>query len=179
MKHFRIQILTLLAFALVSSLFIACQNESSDDTRALARESLATAAPQAAPAQPTAANQPAQPAAPAGPTTTMSFGENTFDFGEIDEGEKVEHIYKFKNTGDEPLVISNAKGSCGCTVPQWPKTPIAPGDSGEILVSFNSKGKPGPQTKKVTITANTDPVQTFLTITGKVKKAEAQTAVNN
>ena len=56
-------------------------------------------------------------------------------------------------------------------MPKWPKTPIAPGETGEILVEFNSKGKPGKQTKRVTVTANTDPAQTFLTITGQVNKA--------
>ena len=58
---------------------------------------------------------------------------------------------KFKNTGNEPMIISNAKGSCGCTVPQWPKEPIAPGESGEINVQFNSKNKTGAQNKRVTI----------------------------
>lgn len=111
---------------------------------------------------------PATPAAPVGPTTKMTFSESEFDFGTVDEGEKVEHIYKFTNDGDEPLTISNAKGSCGCTVPEWPKEPIAPGESGEILVSFDTKNKPNKQTKTVTITANTEPAQTFLKITGFV-----------
>ena len=59
----------------------------------------------------------------------------------------------FKNTGKTPLVISNAKGSCGCTVPEWPKEPVAPGATAELLVKFNSKGKPNQQQKTVTITA--------------------------
>jgi len=57
------------------------------------------------------------------------------------EGEKVVHVYKFKNSGKEPLVISNAKGSCGCTVPEWPREPIPVGGSGEIRVQFDSKVK--------------------------------------
>ena len=105
---------------------------------------------------------------PVGPTTTMNFEESTFDFGTIDAGEKVSHTYKFTNSGNEPLVIKDAKGSCGCTVPKWPKEPIAPGATGEILVEYNSKGKKGKETKRVTITANTSPAQTFLTITGEV-----------
>ncbi|MEN0049087.1 MAG: DUF1573 domain-containing protein, partial [Bacteroidota bacterium] len=112
---------------------------------------------------------------PVGPTTSMSFEEMTYDFGTVAEGEKVRHVYKFKNTGAEPLVISNARGSCGCTVPQWPQEAIAPGESNEIVVEFNSKGKPGPQTKTVTITANTEPVTTKLTIKGTVE-AGAQEA---
>ena len=110
-----------------------------------------------------------EPAAPVGPTTVMTFDELEFDYGVVDEGEKVRHTYKFTNTGNEPLIISNAKGSCGCTVPSWPKEPIPPGATGQIDVEFNSKGKKGKQSKKVTITANTDPVQTMLTIKGEVK----------
>lgn len=130
-----------------------------------ARQSLA---PTTATTTPAAAT-PAAPAVPAGPATTLNFEETEFDFGTVEMGEKVEHIYKFKNTGDEPLTISNAKGSCGCTVPQWPKEPISPGESGEILVIFDTKNKPNKQTKTVTITANTEPAQSFLKITGFVE----------
>ena len=96
------------------------------------------------------------------------------------DGEKVKHDYKFTNTGSEPLIISNAKGSCGCTVPSWPREPIAPGESAVIAVQFDSKnkGKVGgsPQSKRVTITANTDPVNTYLTIKGTVNKEETAPA---
>lgn len=107
-------------------------------------------------------------AAPTGPTTTVSFAETEFDFGTVDAGEIVSHEFEFTNTGSEPLIISNAKGSCGCTVPKWPKDPIAPGASGKIMVEFNSKGKKNKQNKKVTITANTEPAQTFLYVKGDV-----------
>lgn len=114
------------------------------------------------------------PPVPTGPTTKMEFDNLIHDFGTVKDGEKVVHLYKFKNTGKEPLIISDAKGSCGCTVPQWPREPIAPGKSGEIKVEFNSAGKGDaagkPESKRVTITANTDPVQTYLTIKGIVKK---------
>ncbi len=103
-----------------------------------------------------------------GPKTSVKFAEEEFNFGTIDSGEKVEHIYAFTNDGDEPLVISEAKGSCGCTVPEWPKEPIAPGEGGEIKVVFDSKGKSGKQTKSVTIKANTDPAVTILKISGDV-----------
>ena len=103
------------------------------------------------------------------PKTTMEFAEMTHDFGDIQEGEKVSHTFTFKNTGDEPLVISSAKGSCGCTVPQWPKEPIEPGGEGEMLVEYNSKGKGGKkETKTVTVQANTDPNPTRLTIKANV-----------
>lgn len=170
MKSLNLSLFALLVVALMG--FTACSEDSSADATEDTRESLAAApTTDAAPASNNAASNVATPT---GPTTTLSFAESTFDFGEVEEGEKVSHVYKFTNTGNEPLVISNAKGSCGCTVPKWPKTPIAPGEAGEILVEFNSKGKPGKQTKRVTVTANTDPAQTFLTITGQVNKTDAQ-----
>ena len=91
-----------------------------------------------------------------GDLPVMTFEEEEHDFGTINEGEIAEHTFKFTNTGKAPLVIVNAKGSCGCTVPEWPKEPIAPGATGEMLVKFNSTGKPNQQSKQVTITANTE-----------------------
>lgn len=103
------------------------------------------------------------------PPTAMAFAETEHDFGTITDGDKVKHIFAFTNSGENPLVISNAKGSCGCTVPKWPREPIAPGASAEIEVAFNSSKKLGNQTKTVTITANTEPEQTFLKITAQVE----------
>lgn len=114
--------------------------------------------------------------APVGPTTTIKYEEEAFDFGVINEGDLVKHVFKFKNTGTEPLIVSNAKGSCGCTVPTWPKEPIPPGGTGEINVEFNSKGKPGNQSKRVTVTANTVPTETFIEIKGTVRSKEQPTA---
>ncbi len=167
--------LSLLAFVALFAL-ASCGGDSA--TKDAARDSLSTAA--ATPATP-AANPatPATPAVPTGPLTTMEFKEDTYDFGEVMEGEKVIYEYAFTNTGKEPLIISNAKGSCGCTVPDWPKEPIPVGGSSVIKVQFDSKGKGKvggqPQTKRVTITANTDPANTYLTIKGKVNKEESAT----
>ena len=102
--------------------------------------------------------------------TKMEFAESAFDFGTLKSGEKVSHTFKFKNTGDKPLTISAATGSCGCTVPQYPKEPILPNAEGEIKVEFNSEGKEGKQSKTVTITANTIPAQTVLTVNSEVIK---------
>jgi hypothetical protein len=99
----------------------------------------------------------------------ITFDEEVFDFGDIVEGDVVEHVFKFTNTGKNPLVISNAKGSCGCTVPVWPRDPIAPGQKGEIAVKFNSTGKHGEQNKKVTISANTLPNKTVIRVVGGVE----------
>ncbi len=90
----------------------------------------------------------------AGKFPVMAFDEAEFDFGTIDQGTNVEHVFKFKNNGDAPLVIVDAKSSCGCTVPSFPKEAIAPGGEGEMLVKFNGSGK-NQVSKTVTITANT------------------------
>ncbi len=170
-------VLNLAAFLMVATLFVSCANESSDNVResaVAAVENTANAAKDAVTPTPTAT--PAADAEPVGPTTTVEFTETEFDFGTIDSGEKVAHTYTFKNTGTEPLIISNAKGSCGCTVPKWPKEPIPVGGSGEIQVEFNSKNKKGKQSKRVTITANTNPSQSFLTIKGDVTPSAEQLA---
>lgn len=145
--------------------FGGTSSSASKSDRDAARASLQ----QPAAANPAAATKtPAEPAKPVGPLTELKFNEEEFDFGNITAGEQVTHVFKFKNTGKEPLVISNAKGSCGCTVPKWPKEPIAPGKSGEIEVKFDSKNKTGKQTKNVTITANTEPANTILKISADV-----------
>lgn len=85
----------------------------------------------------------------------ISFNEQNHDFGELPTGAKVEHYFTFTNTGKSPLVIKNAVPSCGCTVPAWPKEPIAPGATDSIKVSFDGNGKYGRQQNTVTLTANT------------------------
>jgi hypothetical protein len=101
----------------------------------------------------------------------MSFEETQFDFGEVDEGAVVEHVFNFKNTGKTPLIISSARSTCGCTVPEWPKDPIPPGAGGEISVRFNTQNKKNEQTKPITITANTYPKTTKVFISGFVNPA--------
>jgi len=85
----------------------------------------------------------------------ISFAETEYDFGTIDQGTPVEHLFKFTNTGNAPLVIVDAKSSCGCTVPTWSKEHIPPGGEGEMLVKFNGSGQ-NQVTKTVTVTANTE-----------------------
>lgn len=105
-----------------------------------------------------------------GPTTSIEFEVTEFHFGTITAGELVQNVFYFTNTGTEPLVITNAKGTCGCTVPQFPNEPIMPGERASLTVRFNSKNKKGFQSKRVTITANTEPIKTYITIRGKVEK---------
>lgn len=98
----------------------------------------------------------------------MAFSETNHNFGTINEGDIVEHKFTFTNTGKAPLVIISAKGSCGCTVSKWPKEPIAPGATGDMMVTFNSNGKPNLQSKQVTITANTEKGKKILKIKAMV-----------
>jgi hypothetical protein len=98
----------------------------------------------------------------------FEFEEEVVDFGEISQGEKVKRRFKFKNVGKSNLIISDAKGSCGCTVPLWPKQPIRPGQEGVIEVVFDSNGKQGRQSKTVTLIANTVPNTKVLAIKGDV-----------
>ncbi len=104
----------------------------------------------------------------------MTFEDPDYEFGEVREGQIVRHIFKFTNTGKVPLVIFNAKSTCGCTVPSWPKDPIEPGKQGEILVEFNTSGKTGFQEKPVTITANTYPSTTRVYLRGLVHEAKTK-----
>jgi len=99
---------------------------------------------------------------PEGPLAAFKFETAEHDFGTISEGDIVEYTYKFKNTGDAPLIIQGAQGSCGCTVPNWTKDPIPAGGSGVVTAKFDSHGKQGIQNKTVTVTANTWPKQTVL-----------------
>lgn len=98
----------------------------------------------------------------------MTFIETEHDFGRIIQGEKIAFNYYFENTGDEDLVITKVTTSCGCTVGNYPKKPIKPGDDGKIEVVFDSKGKKGFQNKRATVLANTQPNHTALIIKGVV-----------
>lgn len=100
----------------------------------------------------------------------IKFTNDVYDFGKIQEGQKVSYDFEFVNEGKSPLIISNATATCGCTVPERPTEPIAPGEKGKISVVFNSAGKSGLQDKAVTITANTIPAETQVRLIGEIVK---------
>ena len=101
-------------------------------------------------------------------TPKIEMLEDSFNFGEMQQGESVTHDFVLKNIGDANLIISAAKGSCGCTVPEWPKGPIAKAEEATIKVTFNSAGKSGKQNKTVTLVTNAIPNTKVITITGNV-----------
>ncbi len=106
--------------------------------------------------------------------TSIEFENELYEFGKITQGEKVEHSFVFKNTGEYPLLIGSARGSCGCTVPQWPTEPIAPGEKGKIDVVFDSNGKEGFKHVTVTISANTEPNVSVVALKGEILVPETK-----
>lgn len=105
----------------------------------------------------------------AGPVMTLQ--EKSIDFGDLTQGDKVEHTFVFQNTGTTPLIISNVAVTCGCTATQWPKEPIAPGKSSELKISFNSTGKMGKQNSVVRIYSNaSEPIEKVSLISNVLPK---------
>lgn len=139
-----------LAIVLLSAALFSCGSKDKVDTGLVSNPATASGE----------ANNGKQP--------KFEFETLEYDFGTIVQGQKVKQVFKFKNVGDADLVISDAKGSCGCTVPTYPEKPISPGGSGEIEVVFDSAGKSGEQNKTVTLHANTSPTETVLHLTGTV-----------
>ena len=111
-----------------------------------------------------------------GPVTSYSVNEEIHDFGEVENGSQNPFTFVLTNTGDNPLVIEKAKGSCSCTVPKKPEDPIMPGETGEIQVTFKPKPSQAGKdiTQVVTITANTEPRETKLKIKAKVQPKEEE-----
>ena len=139
-----------IGFVIVLAAFImasACseEKENSTDTSMLASDSIATKA-----------------------LTSIAFADTVHEFGTINEGEKVSYTFKYKNTGDNPLILEDVRPSCGCTLPEWTKDPIAPGAEGLIKVVYNSEGRPGEFHKTITVIANTSAEVVLLKIQGKV-----------
>ena len=102
-------------------------------------------------------------------TPKLLMNETEHDFGTIDQGAKVTHVFTFVNDGSAPLVISRINTPCGCTAPSWSKEPIEPGKTGEITVTFNSAGKVGNQIKTLSIIYNSEMSPSMFTIKANVK----------
>lgn len=100
----------------------------------------------------------------------ISAETTSFDFGTIKEGDgKVSHTFEITNVGEMPLVITRVIASCGCTTPEWPKEPIAPGKKGEIKVTFDPSGRPGPFTKTISVYSNGKTGSYIMNIRGEVE----------
>tara|TARA_R110001592_G_scaffold359340_2_gene665632 strand:+ start:74354 stop:74878 length:525 start_codon:yes stop_codon:yes gene_type:complete len=171
MEKIKVGLLGVIAITLIANTVIVSNKDSIDQGRLVGRVNQAPAAPIASPALPANNNiAPEAPSAPAGPSTTINFSETEHTFGKINQDSENTKIFSFTNTGSEPLIIQKATGSCGCTVPKFPKEPIAPGATGEIEVVYKPGKQKGSQQKTVTVTANTEPAQTMLYIKAEVQE---------
>ncbi|UYZ63590.1 DUF1573 domain-containing protein [Hymenobacter weizhouensis] len=135
-----------------------------------------TAAGLSAQAQTTAAAGKSATAQAKAAGPQIQFEEMKYDFGSIKSGDVVEHTFKFKNVGTQPLVISNIGVSCGCTTPDWTREPVLPGKSGTITAKFNSAGKVGMQNKVLTVESNSVGGNAMISLVGESKDPNVATA---
>lgn len=106
-----------------------------------------------------------------------TFAAEAHDFGKVEQGKPVTHVFTFKNTGTAPIVVTDAVASCGCTKPSWSKEPVAPGQTGQVSATFNAAGM-GPFNKTVTVTSNAKTSTVYLTLKGEVVSKEAAEAAH-
>lgn len=99
----------------------------------------------------------------------IKFEKTEHDFGKILQGEQVSYTFKFKNTGNAPLIITNVEKTCGCTSPEYSKEPIKPGEEGKITIIYDSKGHKGFQNKRLIVKANTNPSENIIRIKAQVE----------
>ena len=154
---------------------LLCLSISAAAANAQDKKVVGTALSNAAVATQTVAPTPAVPEVDPN-AGEFKFKEETHDFGEIPEGPLGEFDFEFKNVGKKPIVITEAHGSCGCTVPVWPHDPVLPKKSEKIHVSYTTNGRPGPISKDVIITSNAKQNPMRLHITGTVKPKPAEPA---
>ena len=114
-------------------------------------------------------NNPKSAETPSNKQPVITFTKTEFDFGKILQGEVVSYTFHFTNTGNVPLIITGVDKSCGCTASDYPRQPIAPGEGGDIKITYNSKGHFGFQTKTVTVNSNAIPATTTLRIKAEVR----------
>jgi Protein of unknown function (DUF1573) len=157
--------ITLFCLAISAATVKAQDNKTAAGSAALAPAPAAAPAPQAAPTTP-----PVDPNA-----GKFKFNEETHDFGTVPEGPLAEYDFEFKNTGKSPIVITDAHGSCGCTVPTWPHEPIMPKKSAKIHVAYTTNGRQGMINKDVIINSNAQQNPMRLHITGNVTPKPADT----
>ena len=145
-----------LAFLFIVSLLAA----STSFAQTVAAKPAAAAAVQPAPAK-------------KGKLPLIAFTDLKHEFGTVKEGDLASYEFVFKNTGKAPLILTSVSASCGCTTPEWPREPIAPGKTGKVKAIYNSKGRPGAFTKQITVVSNASTEPTILTIGGNVEKVES------
>lgn len=168
----KINMLSAAALSLCLALGTACSQKNDQEAKIKALEEK-IAALETSNTSVTPVNAQASQAADPSTLGQFQFPEMEYDFGAINEGQIIEHEFKFTNSGQAPLVISNITASCGCTTPDWTKTPVKPGEEGYVKVVFNSTAKSGSQAPTVSIQANTNPTVTRLRMKGTVTPKNA------
>jgi len=173
-ENIKIGLLGIITLTVVINTFFmddAPQRRSAPESYPTPQSNIATS-PASTPIQPNIPATPPVKLSDSRAKTDVTFAEMNHDFGTIQQDSKNTKIFKFTNTGSEPLIIEDAKGSCGCTVPVFPKEPIKPGETGEIEVAYSPGKQQGSQNKTITITANTNPISTTLNISANVEVAK-------
>lgn len=179
-QNIQTALLVLIAATVIYGTFL--QGDGTSSTRAdrsvrhrsTERKSNVAATPPTQISAPLQKNQPTQ--APQNQVvndpTKMAFQAMAHDFGNIDQNSENTYVFDFTNTGDKPLIIESATGSCGCTVPNFPKEPILPGKTSKITVVYKPGMQKGLQNKTITVIANTQPKDTRLNITANVQEVK-------
>ena len=167
--------LSIIALSIIGFGLVSCKKENKEAVGTETATTDSTAATTATPADSTAATVPGETTAVATtkasnqPLTTIALSQSNFDFGNIKKGDKVEHVYEVTNTGNNPLVISEVKPGCGCTVPDFSKEPIMPGKKGKVTLHFDSSNFDGNVNKYADVFANVEKAPIKLTFTANIQ----------
>lgn len=163
--------LSIIALSIIGFGLVSCkkENKETQSTETATTDSAAVAAPVTTDS--TAATVTGETAAPVSnePSTSVALSENSFDFGKIKKGDKVEHVYEITNTGKNPLIISEVKPGCGCTAPDFTKEPIMPGKKGKVTLHFDSSSFDGNVQKYADVFANVEKSPIRLTFTANIQ----------
>lgn len=165
--------LSIIALSIIGLGLVSCKKENQQAAAGAEVANITDSTAGATNLAPTAAapvsTEPAAAPVSNQPLTSIALSENSFDFGKIKKGEKVEHVYEVTNTGKNPLVISEVKPGCGCTVPDFTKEPILPGKKGKITLHFDSSSFDGNVQKYADVFANVDKAPIKLTFTANIQ----------
>lgn len=163
--------LSIIALSIIGFGLVSCkkENKETQSTETATTDSASVAAPVTTDSA--AAPVTGETAAPVSnePSTSAALSENSFDFGKIKKGDKVEHVYEITNTGKNPLIISEVKPGCGCTAPDFTKEPIMPGKKGKITLHFDSTNFDGNVSKFADVFANVEKTPVKLTFTANIQ----------
>ncbi|WP_288375397.1 DUF1573 domain-containing protein [Chryseobacterium culicis] len=163
--------LSIIALSIIGFGLVSCkkENKETQSTETAATDSASVVAPLTTDS--VAVPAAGEAAAPVSnePSTSVALSENSFDFGKIKKGDKVEHVYEITNTGKNPLIISEVKPGCGCTAPDFTKEPIMPGKKGKVTLHFDSSSFDGNVQKYADVFANVEKAPIRLTFTANIQ----------